>query len=1391
MEPVAVVGMAVLFPGAPDLDTYWHNIVTGADSITGPPPGYGLPPESRGGFLGDLATVDPAALGVMPAALPLTEPDQLIALHVAAAALADAGIGAGTADPGRVGVILGRGGYLTPALSRFGQRVRGADQLTHTLTELLPELGAAATDRIREAFADRLGPVSPGAEIGLVPNLAAARIAHRHGFGGPAYTVDGACASSLLAVDQAVAELARGRCDVVLAGGVHHAHDVTLWSVFAGLGAVSPTGRSRPFTGGADGLVIGEGSGIVVLKRLTDARRDGDRVYAVIRGTGVSGDAGAASLMNPVSAGQAAALRQAWSSAGLDPTAPDAVGLIEAHGTATAAGDACELATLHDVFGTGGQAVLGSVKALIGHTMPAAGIAGLIKAALAVHHGVLPPMPACDDPHPGLAATRFRPIPVARAWFGATRRAAVNAFGFGGVNAHAVLEQAPAAGRPARVREPVAVLRLAADTTGELAELLDRPPAVPSGHGRMRLAVVAPTERTLAAARRVVAAGRPWRGRQDIWFSPRPLLAGGDGRIAFLYPGLEAECEPRAGDVAARIGRDVTLPGADGLHRQGVTVYRTSRLLDTALRDQGVRPDVLAGHSLGEWTAMAVAAGYHDEELERVLEAFADAVRQVPDVVFAAVGAAAETVAPFLTGTAVTVSHDNAPHQSVVCGPSGEIEKLLAGLAENGVVGQPLPFRSGFHTPLLRPYVHRLTAAAGLLDTRPWRTPLWSATTLAPYPDDDGRIRDLFVRHLLEPVRFRGLIERLHAAGVRAFVQVGPGGLGSLVHDILRGHDHLAIAATTPRQTGLGQLTRVLAALWAEGAAIGGDLLPARNPRPPSAGRVRLDLGAPLVTLGEAGAGLLPRSGVPETGPVSESLTGALGAETARAAEEVVAACRRRAAPATTTVRRHLSLDRLPYLRDHTFAQLPAGWPEPGDGFPVVPATDLIRQLCDAARPTASGVVTAVHDAGFDRWLAVAPPVTVTFEIAADTPARRRVTARGYARATVEFGGAYPPAPPVWPRPTDTGWAPRLTAAQMYAARWMFHGPAYQGVTGIDEIGARHVRGTLTTPAGGGALLDSAAQLVGYWMTEQLDGDNRAFPVALTALRLYGPDPAPGERLTCHVRIGDVTAGAVTADLQLVHDGTVRAEMRGWRLRRFAGDDAVRAVDRTPGTARLARRHEAGWHWVTTHWTDQASRDLLARTYLTPAEWALYQRRPARGRDAWLLGRIALKDAVRTMLPDPEVFPIELDTGNDTAGRPWITGRHGRHLPPLAVSIAHHGALGVALARPAGPVGIDVLEVADRDDATVAAALAPAERDLLGADRATWFTRFFAAKEAAGKALGTGLGGDPRTLRVTAASDTAITVATTAGDFRVRLTDLHHEGRRHVVAWTTDREVLP
>ncbi|WP_249025464.1 type I polyketide synthase, partial [Streptomyces sparsogenes] len=890
--------MAVLLPGAPDLPTYWRNVVSGVDAISEVParrwdaefyaPGSGRGPAGqgadrvycrRGGFVDDLAEVEVTRFGIMPASVPGTEPDQLIALHVAAAAVADAGGERRLPDRGRVGVVLGRGGYLTPGLVRLDQRVRTAHQLVRTLGELLPALGADQLERVREAFTERLGPDRPEAAIGLVPNLAASRVANRLDLGGPAYTVDAACASSLVAVDQAVGELASGRCDMMLAGGVHHCHDITLWSVFAQLRALSPSERIRPFHRAADGILIGEGTGVVVLKRLADARRDGDRVYAVIRGTGVAGDGRAAGLVNPDPGGQTRAVRQAWRAAGLDPREPGSLGLLEAHGTATPAGDAAELATVAEVFGAPAgdgtdRAVIGSVKSMIGHTMPAAGVAGLVKAALAVHHGLLPPTLHCDDPHPALAETRFRTIGTAEPWESApttrVRRAAVNAFGFGGINAHVVLEQAPPAAtwapaapspRPSegagaavgirpgdraprvRVVEPERVVALVGGTAEELGARLAADDAVlreatpgegPGAAGRVRLGVVGPTAKRLALARRVVAKGCSWRGRGDVWFTPAPLLsehaAVGPGRVAFVFPGLEAEFAPRVDGVAEYFGLSPATAGSAGgrarvgdVGRHGVGVFAVSRLLDGALRRMGVVPDAVAGHSVGEWTAMVSAGLYSGAAVDEFLGSFDPDALRVPGLAFGALGASAERVLAALAETAggrVVLSHDNAPSQSMVCGPLADVEAFVRRLRAEGVIGQVLPFQSGFHTPMLAPYLGPIRAAAERFELYPPSVPIWSGTTAAPYPPGEADVRELFIRHLLEPVRFRLLTEALYEAGFRAFVQVGPGQLAALIGDTLQGAEHLAVAADSPHRDGVAQLRRVATALWVEGARV-------------------------------------------------------------------------------------------------------------------------------------------------------------------------------------------------------------------------------------------------------------------------------------------------------------------------------------------------------------------------------------------------------------------------------------------------------------------------------------------------------------------------------------------------------------------------------------------
>ncbi|MEU8692013.1 beta-ketoacyl synthase N-terminal-like domain-containing protein [Streptomyces sp. NPDC048665] len=1608
--PVAIVGMAVLLPGAPGLDAYWRNLRDGVDAIGEVPaerwdadyyrPGTAAGPAvadqvycRRGGFVDGLAEVEVTRYGIMPASVSGTEPDQLIALDVAAAALADAGGTDRLPERHRIGVALGRGGYLTPGLVRLDQRVRTAGQLMRTLGELLPDLDSAQLDRIRAAFTERLGPDSPESAIGLVPNLAASRIANRLDLRGPAYTVDAACASSLVAVDQAVTELATGRCDMMLAGGVHHCHDITLWSVFSQLRALSPTERIRPFHRHADGILIGEGTGVVVLKRLADAERAGDRVYAVIRGTGVASDGRTAGLVNPDPGGQARAVRQAWQAAGLDPAAPDSLGLLEAHGTATPAGDAAELTTLAEVFGApvpgpdGLRPVLGSVKSMIGHTMPAAGVAGLVKAALALHHRTLLPTLHCDDPHPALAATRFRTLEVSQPWEtdarGAVRRAAVNAFGFGGINAHVVLEEppgtpsppfahptpprttdripaattaeapgharetaaarateparVPAAAQPAAptpattavrtpgltpseaathiigsatpattarvpapasgpdgarvpapastpdgdrvsapasspaaarvpapdptpaadlVAEPEPVLLLAAGTVAELGALLDADDSVVlaagldptrshTGAGPVRLGIVGPNAKRLGLARRAVAKGRAWQGRGDVWFRPGPLLGAGagGGGLAFVFPGLEGDFTPRTDDIAAHFGLP-PLPATDvevgDIGRHGFGVVGVGRLLDRALRHIGVVPDAVAGHSVGEWTAMAAAGLYSAAEVDAFMAGFDPDSVTVPGLAFAALGTSAGQVRAALADhwpdSGIVLSHDNAPRQSMVCGPGAAVDAFVKSLRAQGVICQVLPFRSGFHTPMLEPYLAPIKEAAGRFRLHPPTVPVWSGTTAAPFPQDPAEVRALFVRHLLEPVRFRELTEALYAAGHRVFVQTGPGRLTSLIDDTLGDRDHLAVAANAAQHSGMAQLRRVATALWAAGASVA-PALPPRDTQAVTSRRrppVRLDLSGALVSLagpeldavravlrpaahpGPARSGLDELDGLATRIPAAAELT-ALLRDTADTAAELIAAGRRRptaaavptlARPAATTTTVHVSPRTMPHLLDHCFFPQRPDWPDSEDRWPVVPATTIVRHMMDAAEAAAPGLrAVAVHGARFDRWLTATPPVDVQVTVtpSADRPDRVTVAFGPTARAVVELAPHHPAPPPPGPFPEAVERRPEHTAAQLYRERWMFHGPGFQGLTDLTAIGERHIRGVITTPAAPGALLDNVGQLLGYWIMVTRTERTVVFPVQIGELRFHGPHPAPGTEVGCRLRITTLTDTLLEADAELTADGRVWAVVTGWQDRRFDNDPTTRPVERFPERHTLSTARPGGWVLVHERWPDLASRELIMRNSLGTAERAAYAARPPRGRRQWLLGRIAAKDAVRQWLwqhGEGPVFPAELLVRNDELGRPYVTGVHGRTLPPLDVSLAHRGEAGVAIVRPHSPgpgPGIDIEEVTARDPATLATALAPAELRLLeglsadGPDpQDLWFTRFWAAKEAVAKAEGVGFGGRPRDFAVLEAAPDGSRLVVSGRLERAYTVHCAPVGnppalpaRSYVVAWTT------
>ncbi len=1409
MTPIAIVGMACLYPGAADLGSYWQNIVAAVDAISEVPEGRWAAefydPHSpaidrfycrRGGFIDAYAEFDPLAYGIMPKAAAGGEPEQWLALQQAHAALADAGYLQKPFDKSRAGVILGRGNYVSAGVLRLEQHVRLLPQMLHLLRDLLPELSdrqlAEAADRLRA----QLPAYGPDTAAGLIPNLLASRIAHRLDLQGPAYTVDAACASSLIALEQACQRLHAGEADLMLAGGVHLSHDLTFWATFCQLGALSRQGVSRPLSADADGILAGEGIGMVVLRRLSDAEAAGDRIYAVIAGVGSSSDGRHGSLVAPSVQGQLLALERAWALSGLH---VDQIGLLEAHGTGTPTGDAAEIETLHRHFGAEGRApvAIGSVKSMIGHTMPAAGMAGLIKAALAIHHGILPPTLHCQNPHARLAQTRFRVQVQAEAWAQecSARVAAVNAFGFGGINAHVVLrghEQAPAV-TPAGTLEPPEVYLLSADSLASLAERLHRGERDEAPVERaFRLAIVEPNAQRLEQARKVLARGQPWNGRQQIYFSGAGLISQG-AKVALLFPGVDSRFEPQGEDLAHYFG--ATLPAycqpldpAQSLVKVVLGLLGFNRYLFDLLTRLRLPYAALAGHSVGEWSAM-LAAGMMSQELSDRTNAGLDisAVR-FPDVLFLAAACAREQLSLALQGLPdIAMSHDNCPHQVIACGRRASVEALQERLHQQGVMTQLLPFVSGFHSPLFADHMDWYRDFFAQASLRDPQRPLWSTTLAAEFPASEDARRQLALDHLLQPVRFRETIEALYAAGHQVFIQVGTGSLCGFVSDTLQGQPHRAWTMNQPGRSGLQQLTQLCAGLWVEGASFDTRLLVRQTQVRTAPGQpMPLALGVPLLRISEPLRVSLSR---PQAKPIDPAdpvaaLMQATLHDIEEAAEQVRQLWQQRQ-PARISgqpIRHHLHLDidgNIAWVADHALYPQRPGWPVQADRHPVVPMTMelmLLRQYAEQSYP--GHVVVEAQDFAAYNWLQVSSPVDIDLEFRAQPDGWVEAEILGYCRTRLRLGEHYPAAPGERIADLTGARPPRVDAEQLYEQQWMFHGPAYQGVKKLQAIAEAGIDGELVVSSGQGALLDAMGQLAGYWVMEQ-ESNCLAMPIGVDRICFYAPEPAPGWSGQARVRIRHLDALSVRSDHQLVDtQGRLLISMHGWHTRRYQMDKSLWEASRQLQYGGLCQPLDGQRTLFVDRYDTAIMRDYLARRYLNSEEMAVYEALPPRRRRSWLNGRIAAKDALAAALRGRGhacVYPKELHISNDSSGAPRARAHHSSlPLGEWQLSLAHKAAYAVAMVDNVA-VGIDIEAIEERSQAWVEMVLSPGEQTLI-ASSALELTRAWAAKEAVAKLCRLGLHGDPRRFVIEARDGDRLQVLGHVVETQVEA--------GHVIAWT-------
>lgn len=799
--PIAIVGMGCRFPGGVcDADSFWDLLIEGRDAITEVPGWrydvqrlYDLDPHAKGkvatrwgGFLESPEMFDPAFFGIAPVEAVGMDPQQRMLLEVSWEALEDAGIVPATLNGSRTGVYVGmcNGDYAQLSLSRPAE-----------------DLDAYFAQGVSHA-------------------VAAGRISYFLGLRGPSLAIDTACSASLVAVHEACQSLRLGETELALAGGVNLVLSPEVTMGLSRAQMMSPEGRCKAFSADARGFVRSEGCGIVVLKRLADAERDGDRVLGVIRGTAVNQDGRSSGLTAPNGPSQVEVIRAALKDAGV---APEAVSYVEAHGTGTSLGDTIEMQALGETLGKGrtseARLPVGSVKSNFGHAESAAGVAGLIKLLLAMEHGTIPASLHCAQPNPAIdwesAGTR---VPVAaEVWMSAaeetTRVGALSSFGFSGTNAHIVVSEPSRVPRGLRDEDAPCVIALSARSEGALKTMAGRLAEILRKKPELRLVDVA---YTLGAGRTAFAHRAALRPRSKAHLIEElDVLARGDGdsefargvmdarapRVAFLFAGQGGEHAGMGLSLfkrselfrAAVAEVDAALEGVIGCSIEEIFRNERNELAQSALvqpalfafqyglamvwQSWGAKPHIVLGHSMGELVAATIAGVMTVQDAARLVAARGRLTGELGDrggmVAVAAPEVQVRTVLePYAAD--VSIAAINGPSSLVISGRREAVEKATQEFERDGVRVKRLNITYGSHSPAMDRVLPAFYEEAAKIEYRSPRLPIIADMTGAKV--DGGLVFDAryWTDHLSQPVQFARCLDQLAEEECGVCIEMGP-----------------------------------------------------------------------------------------------------------------------------------------------------------------------------------------------------------------------------------------------------------------------------------------------------------------------------------------------------------------------------------------------------------------------------------------------------------------------------------------------------------------------------------------------------------------------------------------------------------------------------------------